>query len=162
MASEIKRSKKIIKILLYCFLAIIVLGFIGIILLVTQPWEKEELVLSAKIPETTLTAELWIKDDWLDYGYHYVWLIIRDEKDNRQTYHFHGDTYFSFEHTVFLLSPDGRYLRIEEGIARGETEVIGEFDIKTKTLKQGNNESISKREGCKVIAEVRRKAEERF
>jgi hypothetical protein len=154
------KRKKIIKILLYCFLAFIVFGIIAVILLVTQPWEPEVLVLSAKVPETTLTAELWKRDDWLNNGCPYVWLTIRDEKNKNETYYFSGDTYFSFKNTVFLLSADGRYLRIEEGPAgRLETEVIAEYDFKTKTLNQGNNESISKREGCKVIAERKKKSD---
>lgn len=148
-----QKLPKWIPILFFSILAFIIFGSVAFILMMTQPWQPKVLVLSTKIPSTTLTVELWERLEQSFPEDHWTALAILSEKGKRE-WHIIDEQYTTFQYVVLLLSDDGRYLRIEDGPSRNaETSIIAEYDFKTKTLRAGNADYLSKKEDCKVIAE---------
>lgn len=132
---------------------IVALMLTGLALVIRQPWQHRTKVLSARIPQSPYTIELWEKPYWVfPFIYEYeTWLVVRSSGGAARWYVI--DTqYITFRDVALLLSSDKTRVRVETDGRTTDWHMIADYDSRRQEFRAASERTVRGTTGWTVLS----------
>jgi hypothetical protein len=124
----------------------------GLVLVIRQPWQHRTKVLSARIPQSGYTIELWEQPLRVSpFAYEYeTWFVVRPPGEGARWYLIDSQ-YITFRDVALLLSPDKTRVRLETDGRATDWHMIAEFDLRRGKFRAASEQTVQGTKGWTVL-----------